>query len=317
MCSQERTETTNLFFIKSFSPFTQGYAPTLSELPNPISESEFSKFIDGVNDAFLPTAVAQLSFVAGGILTNVPLLPVQGAGAVLQGVSLAASAGISSMRAKKYMTEANQKMFHPRNLEAKLMGTKKMMAAIGYIPTDANGKLSLPPALEQNDEGFYSADAALDESETTPSTAEDPRMRRLRALEGHVAPFHLAADQAVIPEQWFKKYSTAPTRWLNGRDIKKMTKARSKRLEKRGQLVVELGDELAEVNREIARLSARAETPCEGDGGSAIDAETASLIAQRNAIIGRILQSGDKKGAKRIRKSDKRETKGEPKFSVF
>ena len=43
----------------------------------------------------------------------------------------------------------------------------------------------------------------------------------------------------------------------------------------------------------------------------------ANKIAKRNAIIGPILQSGDKKGEKRIRKSDKRETKGEPKSPVF
>jgi hypothetical protein len=246
---------------------------------------------------------------------NVPLLPVQGTGAFLQGVSLAASAGISFMRAKKFMADANAKMFHPRNLEAKLMGTKKMMSAIGYTPTDANGKLSLPPALEQNDEGFYSAAASLNESETRPNTAEDPRVRRLRALEGHVAPFDLAADYAVIPEQWFKKYSTAPTRWLNGRDIKKMTKARSKWLEKRGQFAVELGDELAEVNREIAQLSSREETPWMAGGANSLDAEMANKIAKRNAIIGRILQSDDKKGEKRMRKSDKRETKGKSEMS--
>lgn len=310
-CSQYCTETTNLFFIKSFSPFTQGYAPALAELRNPISEREFSDFINGVNDALLATSAAQLSFVTGGLLMNVPILPVQGAGAFLQGVSLAASAGVSFIRAKKYMADANAKMFHPRNLEAKLMGTKKMMAAIGYTPTDANGKLTLPPALEQNDEAFYSAAASLDESEAAPSTAEDPRVRRLRALEGHIAPLDLAADYAVIPEQWFKKYSTAPTRWLNGRDIKKMTKARSKWLEKRGQFVVELGDELAEINREIAQLGSRDETPWTFDGGSAIDAEMANKIAKRNVIIGRILQSGDKKGEKRMRKSDKREAKGE------
>lgn len=283
----------------------------MTELPNPISETEFSKFIDGVNDALLATSAAQLSFVTGGLLMNVPLLPVQGAGAFLQGVSLALSAGVSFMRARKYMRDANEKLFAPRNLEAKLLGTKKMMSAIGYTPTDTQGKLRLPTPLEQNDESFYLDAAAFDESSTAPETAEDPRMRRLRALEGHVAPFNLSADYTVIPEQWFKKYSTAPTRWLNGRDIKKMTKARAKWLEKRGQFVAELGDELAAVNREIAQLNERTEAPWETSGGTAVDAEMSAKIAKRNAIIGRILQSGDKKGEKKIRKSDKRETKGE------
>jgi hypothetical protein len=50
-----------------------------------------------------------------------------------------------------------------------------------------------------------------------------------------------------------------PTRWLNGRDIKKMKKARSKWLGNSQQFVMELGDELAEVNGEMAQLSSRAE----------------------------------------------------------
>jgi hypothetical protein len=66
---------------------------------------------------------------------NVPLLPVQTAGAFLQRVSLAASPGISFTRANKYIADGNQKMFHPCNLEAKLMGTKKMMAASRSVYT--------------------------------------------------------------------------------------------------------------------------------------------------------------------------------------
>lgn len=237
---------------------------------------------------------------------NVPLLPVQAAGAGVQALSVLVSAGISYKRVNKYIKEANRTMFGPRNLEVQILDTKKMMIAIGFDEVGDKGKLKLPPLIEETDEIYYTtAAAAYASSESHPVITEDPRMRRLRALDGHVAPLSLEADGEIIPEQWLKKFSTAPTRWMNSRDIKKMNKARAKWLAQHDGKAAELGGELAKVNEEITTLSLKAEVRTASDSQNAVESELSAKLAKRDAIIGQILQAGDKK----MKKSDKREAK--------
>ncbi|KAK8153872.1 hypothetical protein BKA80DRAFT_34170 [Phyllosticta citrichinensis] len=164
-------QTTNMFYIRSFSPFARAYSPALAQLPEPISQDEFLAFIDGLNGAYMMHPFFQASFVSGGFVMAAPLLPVQAAGGAVQAISAIASAAVTVVRARKYLKNINETMFKPRGLAVKIMETKKMMQAVGAAET----KLKLPPLDDVND---------LDPmGQRQPGQVpEDPRMRRLRGL---------------------------------------------------------------------------------------------------------------------------------------
>jgi len=134
-------------------------------------------------------------------------------------------------------------------------------------------------------------------------------MRRLRALDGYVLPLSVDVEPERIPEQRLKRYSTAPTRWLNIRDTKKTYKAREKWLKKRNKKSAELEGELAEVNREVDSLTQRAqrleEEPVDASEKTAMEDSLASALSKRNSLIEQILGAGEKQ----LKKSDKKETK--------
>jgi len=80
---------------------------------------------------------------------NVPILPVQAAGAGVQAISGLLSAGISFTRARKYMQMSNATIFAPRGLAANIMSTKKMMNSVGCHENNQKGKLKLPPLSKE------------------------------------------------------------------------------------------------------------------------------------------------------------------------
>lgn len=145
------------------SPFSRAYASSLSTLPKsgPISQAQFLRFIDGLNEAFIASPALQAASFVGTFISTLPLpiIPLAGTG-ILARSGLASSAeGLK--RANIYLGAANKEIFLPWGLRCQVMKTGKMMLAVGH----SSEVLSLS-LLENQD---------------------DPRMRRFRALGDRVA----------------------------------------------------------------------------------------------------------------------------------
>lgn len=327
-----------MFYVRSFSPFARAYAPALADLPNPISQDEFLAFIDGLNDAFMMHPFFQAGFMAGGMVMSAPILPVQIAGGGLQALAALGSGAVTLLRAKQFLKRANADIFHPRGLAVRTCTTKRMMQAVGR--GDAT-RLTLPPLEDVDDlvHGLTTTSSSSDGNRPhlhsrTPSTTsaasaqegaatmEDPRMRRLRALEGSVTPVTFDVPPAPLPHNALKRYSTAPTRWMNGRNVRALTTAREKGLRERREKAAQLDDELTAANREVEELErlaaaqdvveaqyvanqqarARGVRPAAGHQRMASQ-DLAVSLEKRAQIIEEIRKAGEKK----IKKSDKKE----------
>ncbi|EOD52740.1 hypothetical protein UCRNP2_446 [Neofusicoccum parvum UCRNP2] len=314
-------QTINMFYVRSFSPFARAYPPSFAELPNPIGEDEFLTFIDGLNNAFMMNPFFQAGFMASGMIMSVPILPVQLAGGGVQALAAIGSASITLIRGRKYLKKVNAEIFNPRGLAVRICTTKKMMGAVGMNET----KLTLPPLEDTNDLEFGLSHT--ESGRSTPalegSVPEDPRMRRLRALEGHVTPITFDVPPQPLPEGALKRYSTAPTRWMNSRNMRGLIKGRDKGLKQQQEKAAELDEELTATNREIEELERlaiaqetvedqymRNQARSTGAGGRPAHQRMPSqdLIASRERKA-QIIEEIKKAGEKKMKKSDKKEEK--------
>ncbi|KAB2578015.1 hypothetical protein BFW01_g9390 [Lasiodiplodia theobromae] len=334
-------QTINMFYVRSFSPFARAYAPALADLPNPISQDEFLAFIDGLNDAFMMHPFFQAGFMAGGMVMSAPILPVQIAGGGLQALAALGSGAVTLLRAKQFLKRANADIFNPRGLAVRTCTTKRMMQAVGR---GDETRLTLPP-LEDVDDLVHGLTQTTTTTSSdggrpplhsrTPSTTsaasgsasaqeggvpmEDPRMRRLRALEGSVTPVTFDVPPAPLPRGALKRYSTAPTRWMNGRNVRALTTAREKGLRERREKAAQLDDELTAANREIEeleRLAAAQEVVEEqyvaNQQRAAVRPAGHQRMASQDLAVSlekraQIIEEIKKAGEKKIKKSDKKE----------
>lgn len=241
--------------IKTFSPFARSYSPALAQLPQPILQEEFLSFIDGLNEAFLSAPIFQVMHVAGGGLLGSQILPAQAVGGVFQVISVAGSAGVSMIRVRNYMNKMQTSLFAPRGLAVKIMTTKKMTSTIGYQDADGKGKLILPPLNNVIDMGaFGDVPKGSSEDGQVQFGPEDPRMRRLRALEAFVPPLIFDVPEDTRKFGVVKRWSTAPLRWVNNRPAKKIDEVREKSLEKREKRAVEAQAEMEKSQYELDEL---------------------------------------------------------------
>ncbi|KAH7236589.1 hypothetical protein BKA59DRAFT_460119 [Fusarium tricinctum] len=226
-------------FMKNLSPFARCYPYSLSTLSNPITESEFLAFIDRLNHVFVSLPIFQVAHIAGGVLCSVQgVIPAQAIGGVLQVTSLLASAGVTFVRVRKFLKSANTDIFAPRGLVCRIMTTEKMMAAINFTQMDKKGKLKLPPLQTIHDLGIphsYSAPTSISsEGIQTNSRVElvsgvkDPRLLRLQALEGYIAPLNFNVSEPSPPESWLSRMGQKPLHWANNRQMKALEKAHKK-----------------------------------------------------------------------------------------
>lgn len=203
------------------SPFIRGYANDLERFG--ISREVFFGFIDGLNEAWLGHPVFSGVKAVGGVMSVVHgVHPVQIAGVGLQVGADLSGAGTSYFRTKRYMKQINQSLFEPAGLHAGIMNTKDMMAKVRY-PSDV---LTLPPLDELDDVGMASeADSTI-----AGLTQDDPRMRRMKALEGYVMPLELDVSKdisAVNDSNPLSKMAAFNTRQTIKKQNKKLEKTRS------------------------------------------------------------------------------------------
>ncbi|OCK94388.1 uncharacterized protein K441DRAFT_705706 [Cenococcum geophilum 1.58] len=287
-------QTTNIFHIKSISPFARAYAPALSQLPNPITQEEFLAFIDRLNNAFLAQPILVASTMAGGALMGTQILPVQLAGGAVQAVSALTSASISFVRVRKLISEANATMFGPRGLQANIMTTKKMTAAIGM-----NG-------IAELGDDRASVDGQLGDQ------PEDPRMRRIHALDGYCSPLSFDVPEQPLPDNTLKRIATAPTRWQSNLQKKSLIRARKKGLKKYNEQIEEVHKDSSNMRALEQRIEVLRERADQGGLSTEEDCELHRLeiefaieFIERDRKVDVIRQSPDKK----MEKISKKETK--------
>ena len=208
----------------------------------------------------------------------------------LQVTSVLASAGTSFIRVRKFIKVANAEVFGPRGLVVKIQTTKEMMASVGLTKTGQKGKLGLPPLETVVDLKAYSSTPLVNgmnsESTAVVSPLEDPRLLRLRALDGHIAPLTFEVPNQP-PEGAFSRYSKAPLRWVNKRRSNRLRKAEVKYHKKREGKVSVVAAEtskfdviIKDIDRQIEMLQCEDASCVEGAWETQDEIEAQSMRKQ-------------------------------------
>lgn len=317
-------ETTKHFKGAFFSPFTRAYTPELEA--HGISQSDFLTFIDGLNEAFVANPAFQGLGIAGRVMGMVyGVHAVQWAGLGLEAGAGLANAATSYVRTRMYVKAMNKDLFHPVGLSLTILTTKKMMEKVKY-PQD---KLQLPP-LEWNDD--LDNDTSLKPKEIARRAAEvseqeDPRIRRIKALEGYVLPIDLDVPEAVAPDNMLKKVGAAQARRMEAKQSRKLTKRRSKgerkyikknqkaeRRQSKGELRIEnlereLENDKIELDRQMAGMEDQQQRQVAMKEFEKKETKLKRKMEKRASKMDRKVNKSLNKADKRREKVDKREHK--------
>ncbi|KAF2487395.1 hypothetical protein BDY17DRAFT_342161 [Neohortaea acidophila] len=285
-----------------FSPFVRAYAPGLAE--HGIDKETFATFIDGLNEAFVAHPLYQGASVVGGVMGMFyGLDPVQWAGIGLQVASGVASAATSYARTRAYVKAMNANLFHPAGLHLNVLTTKKMASKVHY----PHEKLQLPDIEQQPDDlsRYSSKQAAKAMAEEMPDR-DDPRVRRVRALEGYVQPLDFDMPQQVKPDNFLRKMGANQAARMERKQSRKMTKKRAKAFKKtagaeRKQLK---GDrKVSKLQQELDLLETQDSQP------SASKEELRRKIAKVEAKRDRKVAKKTERSGDAMAKADRRESK--------
>ncbi|KAJ5714200.1 uncharacterized protein N7483_011381 [Penicillium malachiteum] len=187
----------NVFGGSFFSPFVRARAPELEETW-PITETEFLKFLDDLNESFIANPALQAADGIRNLLGFAPSATLQIVGGSMKLAAELGTVAASKIRTKKYMKKANAEIFEPKGLHARLCKTEKMLAMAG-LPNDKN--LFMPTAPTPLGPGTQNV--------PQPPPGEDIKMvirKRMAALGDNFMPFSL--DNVAPPAEqksWMKK----------------------------------------------------------------------------------------------------------------
>lgn len=233
--------------------------------------------------------------------------PVQLAGIGLQVASTAASGATSYIRTRQYVKAINESYFHPAGLHLHVFGTKKMTAKVNY-PQE---KLELPP-LDYNTDLPPPTDG-MDRRDSRQQTAaqvmeqNDPRLRRIKALEGYVLPIDLNVPSPATPDNLLKKMSAAKAAKLERKQNRKMQRKHAKLLRKKERSEGKSSKREAKLERLESRLEVtELELEKQKSGESVGAAKSMSELERERAKLSRKV---DKKNAKMEKRALKAETK--------
>lgn len=249
-------ETTKTWRGAFASPYVRAYPPSLANLPSPISQHDFMTFIDGLNEAWSTAPAFLIGGLIGTAMSTVPLMSVSLAGTGVSTASGIAGAGVSYARTRTFIGKANAEMFLPRGLRVKVLKTEKMMKAV-EMPQVSAGKprLQLPPLERIADvDAAAAATRQNNESRGTEPIEQDPRMRRMAALEGYVEPLDFNVPTAVAPDNWYKKMGAAQARRVEAKQTKKIQKDRREDAKKGAEKAKDTEKEVRECDEEIAKI---------------------------------------------------------------
>jgi hypothetical protein len=159
---------------------------------------------------------------------------------------------MSYARTKAYLKAVNTNLFNPAGLNMSIISTKKMMEELEC----GESTLNLPPLETFADIDEVALAEPVDEDQSTGKThPDDPRMRRVRALEGHVMPLNFdVPPPAVSRDNFLKRMGDAHVSWLARRQQKSLTKKRENAITKDFEKQQKSEEERIKGGQEVARL---------------------------------------------------------------
>jgi hypothetical protein len=207
------------------------------------------------------------------------------------------------------------------------MTTKKMMAAINFSEADVKGNLKLPPLETVHDLGSHhrhNLQASIQSGEGQAAKGplkiglglEDPRLLRLKALEGYIAPLTFDVP-APPPESWMSKMSQKPLRWANERQMKSLEKTQAKCHKKRDSKASAVSaatlpsdNAISEIDRQIEILHYSQESFIQGSRHKSEELEKLEAAkreeeANKEKKVREIYKRPDKKMEKVYKKEEK------------
>ncbi|KAJ6006409.1 hypothetical protein N7451_004353 [Penicillium sp. IBT 35674x] len=206
---------TKVFGGSYLSPFVRVRVPEL-EQQTPLSPSELTVFIDGLNEAFLGNPALQATNAVGSIIGLVPLGTAQMVGAGLNAGAGLATAGVSIARTKSYMKAANERIFKPKGLHVQISKTDKMLSQIG-MPNDG------AVFARRQYRGIMDAQ--------TPD--ENPIVQRMTVLGDRIMRLSFEnVDAPVSPDNWMKKVGSFAAQRAEQKQLRKLGKKQA-RMERR------------------------------------------------------------------------------------
>jgi hypothetical protein len=146
-------------------------------------------------------------------------------------------------------------MWHPRGLHVEILGTGGMMGRIGH-PEE---RLRLPP-LETSDD--LDRDTSAIDGDRLNGKAEqramrpmdDPRVRRVNALKGYVAPLDFDVPAVVQPDNLLAKMSAWQAQKAATMNDEKEAKRRAKSQAKQNDSGEVRGKDERKLDRKLAKL---------------------------------------------------------------
>jgi hypothetical protein len=252
--SSHTTEISKPFGSAYASPFTRAYPPSLQS--HTISQSDFLAFLDGLNQVFISHPILQSVSAAGSIMQMFHGTPIiQSVGMGIQLGSDLGSAVTSYARTKVHLQACNAEMWHPRGLHVEILGTGGMMGRIGH-PEE---RLRLPP-LETSDD--LDRDTSAIDGDRLNGKAEqramrpmdDPRVRRVNALKGYVAPLDFDVPAVVQPDNLLAKMSAWQAQKAATMNDEKEAKRRAKSQAKQNDSGEVRGKDERKLDRKLAKL---------------------------------------------------------------
>lgn len=215
-------------------PFVRAYSAALSS--RGISMLAFLQFIDNFNVVSAASPPLQVLGLAGQVLGVVPSAISQIVGGALSLTAQLGTVAVSQGRATLFLNEADETFFQPRGLQAAIATSKALKAKVRIDPN-----APLVSALEE-------------------AGGMDVQARRMRALEGRIAPLTFdvppPTQQTNAPErlsarQASSQLARADEKALEGRE-KLVSKGEGGKIETKAQR--DLERELEKIERDRRKL---------------------------------------------------------------
>nr|POE94376.1 hypothetical protein CFP56_16616 [Quercus suber] len=207
-------ETSKTFRGACFSPFVRAYAPGLASYG--ISEASFLTFVDGLNEAFVAHPIYQGLNIVGTIMSLIPVVKgMQLAGTGIALGAAGASYASSYLQTKAYLKAMNQTLFEPLRLHVEMLTTPEMMEKV----VGGETRLELPPLefLGEHEEAEIAG-------QIVKMSVNDPRIRRMKALENFVMPLDFDVPEVATPNSMLKRMGNSQAKRLAKKQEAKMLK---------------------------------------------------------------------------------------------
>jgi hypothetical protein len=180
---------------------------------------------------------------------------IQSVGMGIQLGSDLSSAATSYARTKAYLKACNAEVWHPTGLHVAILSTKDMMAKIGH-PEE---RLRLPPleTADDLDRDTSSIDGNRlrgKSEQRAMRPVDDPRVRRVNALEGYVALLDFDVPAVVPPDSLLAKMSAWQAQKAATRNDEKEAKRRAKSQAKQDDSGEVQGKDERKLDRKLAKL---------------------------------------------------------------